>query len=96
MNEGGGDKLYRSDGTYDGTHIVKDIDNGPSNPNRLTNENGMLFFAADSADHSNELWKSDGTEEKTVLVKDINPSGGTSPDELINIFISPQMIVRME
>ncbi len=89
-SEGGGDELFKSDGTDAGTVMVANIDtSGGSNPNRLTDVEGILFFAADHNDYGNELWKSDGTENGTVLVKDINKPGpdstaGSSPDELVN------------
>jgi len=48
-----------------------------SNPFRLVNVNGTLFFTlyfvANDGAHVGELWKSDGTAAGTVLVKDILP-----------------------
>jgi len=72
---GGGGKLWKSDGTTNGTVMVKDIFTGI-----FTNVNGTLFFGADDGIHGSELWKSDGTPSGTVMVKDINPgsSGGFS------------------
>lgn len=35
------------------------------------NVNGILYFAATTADNGQELWKSDGTDAGTALVKDI-------------------------
>ena len=71
-------ELWKSDGTKDGTVMVRDLNAGnPGNPQSLTNVNGTLFFSAyDYGD--NELWKSDGTEAGTVMVKDINPQAGFS------------------
>src|SRR5262249_5413244 len=42
-----GRELWRTDGTEEGTVLVKDISPGPenSNPTSLTNVNGTLFFA---------------------------------------------------
>jgi ELWxxDGT repeat protein len=59
--------LWKSDGTEAGTVMVKDI----YYSGRLTNVNGMLYFAVNDHIHGNELWKSDGTEAGTVPVKDI-------------------------
>ncbi len=70
-----GRELWKSDGTAEGTVLVKNISPdqyysfGPSN---LTNVDGTLYFAADDGVHGQELWKSDGTEAGTVLVKDIS------------------------
>ena len=63
-----------SDGTAEGTVLVKDIN--PSrqfDPQPLTDVDGTLFFAASDPQHGRELWKSDGTAEGTVLVSDITP-----------------------
>ncbi len=76
-----GYELWKSDGTADGTTIVKDILLSPytngSNPFRFTDVNGTLFFMAhDTA--GTRLWKSDGTEAGTVAVSSRNfgPWGG--------------------
>ena len=71
-----GYELWKSDGTANGTIMVKDIftgnnQNGTPNssvPFSLTNVNGTLFFAASDANNGTELWKSDGTEAGTVIV----------------------------
>ena len=73
-------ELWISDGTSDGTHILKQINpsgNG-SNPNRLTDCDGILYFFAKHDMYGYEPWISDGTEEGTVLLKDINPGEGNS------------------
>jgi ELWxxDGT repeat protein len=77
-----GTELWKSDGTDDGTVMVKDIVPGSGDPNlsSLTNANGTLFFMANDNTHGYELWKSDGTDGGTVMVKDINPgSSGSYP-----------------
>src|SRR5262249_48897227 len=70
-----GDELWKSDGTEQGTVLVKDIYPGreSSDPTYLTNVNSTLFFTAFEPNTGYELWKSDGTEAGTVLVKDIYP-----------------------
>ena len=76
-----GQELWKTDGTRDGTVMVKDIDartysNGNgygSSPNGFTLFNDELYFSAYDADNGTELWKTDGTEDGTVLVKDIYP-----------------------
>ena len=76
-----GYELWRSDGTEQGTSLLKDIVPGVfmSDPLRsirhLTAVNDMLYFSTDDGVHGRELWRSDGTAEGTVLVKDINPGG---------------------
>jgi len=73
-----GVELWKSNGTKEGTVLVKDIVGGvgSSNPYHLTNVNGKLFFTAETAATGRELWKSDGTAAGTVLVKDIKPGTG--------------------
>ena len=71
-------ELWKSDGTSDGTILVKGVSSGAFA--NLINFNGTLFFTNDDGIHGTELWKSDGTVEGTVLVKDINPNQpGSSP-----------------
>ncbi|MBL0738496.1 T9SS type A sorting domain-containing protein [Flavobacterium sp. GN10] len=71
-----GRELWYSNGTKEGTFMIKDILPGPSSssPNNLININNTLYFTAYDAVHGNELWKSDGTEAGTVIVKDIDPN----------------------
>jgi ELWxxDGT repeat protein len=68
-----GEELWRTDGTPEGTRIVKDINpgGGDSHPDSLTVAGETLYFSANDGVHGPELWKSDGTETGTVLVKDI-------------------------
>jgi ELWxxDGT repeat protein len=68
-NDGYGIKLWKSDGTEQGTVIVKDTLDEMSN---FTEMNGTLYLSASGNDSRNELWKSDGTEVGTMMVKDIN------------------------
>lgn len=75
-NKNFGRELWYSDGTEDGTMMIKDIlpGNNSSNPNYLVNINNILYFTAKDAIHGRELWKSDGTESGTSIVKDIRPN----------------------
>jgi ELWxxDGT repeat protein len=74
-----GAEIWRSDGTSEGTVLLKDICPGScaSVPRFLVDGGGTLFFAANQPGSGFELWKSDGTEAGTVLVKDIisGPTG---------------------
>ena len=76
-----GTELWVSDGTTDGTQLVKDINpgssyGGGSYPSHLTEFNNKLYFTANDAENGTELWVSDGTSEGTQLVKDIFPGRG--------------------
>ena len=71
-----GSELWKTDGTEQGTVMVKDINpEGDSRPGQLTYNNGVLYFNADDGVHGRELWTSDGTENGTVIIKDVNPNG---------------------
>jgi ELWxxDGT repeat protein len=77
-----GYELWRTDGTEQGTRMVRDIapglnENGyarSSYPECLAAVGGRLYFNARATGDDSELWTSDGTEAGTVLVKDINRS----------------------
>ena len=58
--------LWKSDGTADGTVLLKKIPNNHPDGffKSLTHLNSTIFFTS-----SNELWKSDGTADGTVLVQ---------------------------
>jgi len=73
-------KLWRSDGTANGTFMVKDIAPG-SGDARIANMvalNEKVYFTASNSVSGNELWKSDGTAAGTVMVKDIVSGSGSS------------------
>jgi ELWxxDGT repeat protein len=73
-----GREVFRSDGTSEGTVILKDIAlRSSANPEDLTVCNGLLFFSADAA-HAmtgRELYVSDGTPNGTSMLKDVNRNG---------------------
>ncbi len=66
-----GRELWRTNGTYTGTVMVKDIAHGTasSSPNHLVAVGGTLYFLADDGTHGEQLWKSNGTAAGTVMVK---------------------------
>ena len=83
-----GFELWKSDGSNEGTVLVKDIGPGVNTapyliPQFLTNVHGTLFFIMNDGVHGLELWKSDGTEAGTVLVKDINPGSKSAFSHLL-------------
>lgn len=72
-----GKELWKTDGTEEGTKMVKDIGENENGSNKsgiiigsesgnFINVNGSLFFTIGTY-----LWKSDGTEGGTVMVKDL-------------------------
>jgi ELWxxDGT repeat protein len=77
-----GSELWITDGTLEGTRMVKDINPGfmGSEPAYLIKFNNELYFVANTLQFGNELWKSDGTTMGTVLVKDIYAGNGNGSD----------------
>ncbi len=75
-----GIELWATDGTDQGTALIKDIYTGAtsSSPSSFFVFNNILFFYAKTAANGNELWKSDGTPAGTALVKDIWPGSASS------------------
>jgi len=71
-----GAELWRTDGTPEGTEMVKDINPGTeqSYPSHFTPYNWKLYFTASDGDFGNHLWMTDGTEAGTVK---LDPSFAT-------------------
>lgn len=80
-----GKELWKTDGTANGTVMVKDINQFGNAittsefPYKITKTSQFLFFVANDGINGNQLWKSDGTPNGTVIVKNIN-----SPNDAIN------------
>ena len=74
-----GNELWYTDGTVEGTNLLKDITpNGSSKIENLNVLHGKLYFTL-SANNSAQLWVSDGTASGTLLIKD-----GTRLSELVS------------
>lgn len=79
-----GGELWKTDGTVDGTVMVKDIFPGPTGSlarNFVPFGDGILFQA--SGENGFELFVSDGTSAGTYELRDINP--GTSSSSIRNL-----------
>lgn len=73
-----GNELWVSDGTDEGTRLVKEVRVGDwgGQIEGLSDAGNKLFFSAIDGVHGRELWRSDGTEEGTFMVKDIVEGDG--------------------
>jgi len=83
-----GFELWRSDGTRNGTRLVKDIIPGELglHPRRMEAVGETLFFTGYDPDHGGEVWTSDGTATGTHLVVDLIPGPESSfPRELTSV-----------
>jgi ELWxxDGT repeat protein len=89
-------ELWESDGTTDGTRLLKNIDpavdmvNVFGKPNLYTPAGDIVFFAATTRETGTELWKTDGTTEGTTMVSDLclGPASSLSYDPQKSNFIS--------
>ena len=83
-----GEELWATDGTPDGTYMVKDIYEGISTSNILwlTRFNDKVIFSAtgDSQD-GQEIWISDGTADGTYMVANVNEWGDSEPRGLCQL-----------
>ena len=87
-----GQELWVTDGTTDGTKILKDINPGNNDSDLLNRESiqlgDLLLFSADDGVHGRELWVTDGTTDGTRLLKEIdtvNSGGSSSPKDFIQL-----------
>jgi MYXO-CTERM domain-containing protein len=87
-------ELWRTDGTQEGTALLKDLWPGPDSgirqdksPEVLTLEDqGLVLFAASDGESGEELWQTDGTPEGTLRVADLRPGpGGSVPRGLTRL-----------
>lgn len=82
-----GSELWKTDGTTEGTVLVKDILPGISSGFNincdLVDFNNTLFFIRGEWGEDLELWKSNGTESGTVIVKVLTPGNFIISDSYI-------------
>jgi ELWxxDGT repeat protein len=89
-------ELWESNGTADGTRLLKNIDPGVDmanvygKPNLYTPAGDIVFFAATTRETGTELWKTDGTPDGTIMVSDLcsGPESSLSYDPEKSNFIS--------
>lgn len=80
-NDGNGMEVWFSDGTEEGTKLLKDIKLvSGSNPSLFTTINNKVYFTADDGIHGIELWVTDGTSTGTVMIEITEGALGSSPN----------------
>lgn len=85
VDDGRGAALWRTDGTDDGTELVKDLKPYPCSGEfgAMAAVGDRLMLVARSPESDDELWISDGTAPGTWMVKDIFPGyTGSRPGSL--------------
>jgi len=76
-----GNELWISDGTWQGTRMLADINKplyASSDPTGFTECNGKLYFSANDGVSGTELWVTDGTDTGTRMLMDIYPGNKDS------------------
>jgi ELWxxDGT repeat protein len=89
-----GRELWRSDGTHEGTWLVKDIRTDgtlSSSPGELLFDSGQLYFTANDGHHGNELWVTDVSSEDPRLVVDLFP--GSAHSILYRLATTPRYVL---
>lgn len=83
--ESTGVELFVSDGTSEGTHLVRDFYEGPgSGLPEVYSIAGRAYVSAVSKEHGAELFKTDGTSEGTRLFVEVAPgTSGSWPSDLV-------------
>lgn len=81
-----GNELWKTDGTTEGTIMVKDINSSGggigTSAGKFVSINNILYFTGSSTPNENDgydLWRTDGTALGTYLVKDLNSSWSNLP-----------------
>ena len=86
-----GVELWISDGTEEGTHMIKDVN--PGTGDGVMSWGGIIlyedkyYFQGDNGVNGTELWVTDGTSEGTTMVKDIAQGAGSSSPSLLDVEI---------
>lgn len=80
-----GSELWKTDGTLQGTTLVKDINKGAgdSQAGSFVGVDNIFYFLANDGVHGRELWKTDGTGKGTKMVKDI--TAGSASSEIVSL-----------
>ncbi len=79
-----GTELWKSDGTTEGTVMIRDISPGAtsSSPKASRWSITYCYFSARTESQWPRLWRSNGTEGGTTLVRDVSPGAGSGLDDL--------------
>lgn len=77
--------MWRSDGTPEGTFLIKDIDPTGDGVPEYAIFGNRLFFAGQTVAEGSEPWITDGSPGNGQMVKDINPGPAGSDIEITEV-----------
>jgi ELWxxDGT repeat protein len=80
-----GSEPWLSDGTSNGTVMIKDVrpgSGGSSTDQFAAVSSRRFWFRANDGTNGSELWSSDGSTAGTAMVSDLHPTGDGFPDDL--------------
>lgn len=82
-----GAEIWTSDGTSEGTTLLKDLVAGPdgSGPVNLTRSGNRVFFSAAAVGGKRDLWITNGQSAGTSLVKDLEFPNSNGPEKLVDV-----------
>lgn len=89
-----GSELWRTDGTLEGTSLIKDLIPGSfsSFPKFFTQADNTIYFIASAENRENILWKTDGTSEGTIKVQGFGFSSNNIPTRVSEITAAKENI----
>jgi ELWxxDGT repeat protein len=87
LTNGEGRELWKTDGTTEGTSLVRDIRVGSSDSSisNITPFGDSIVFVANDGVSGSELWISDGTMDGTMLLVDLQVGTGSSSPASLTI-----------
>ena len=104
-----GEELWATDGTENGTYLVKEIrgedsngNNYGSNPNGFTVIGDTMYFIANDGEYGSEPWMTDGTANGTRMLKDIREEDsdgnnyGSSMGVILSAIAPSSHIINLE
>ncbi len=82
-----GAELWRSDGTTQGTYMIRDINPGTASSNIMdvTISGGKIFFSAVNEFYLQQIWVTDGTAQGTQQVIDLINFSASNPSYLTDV-----------
>ena len=83
-----GDELWITDGTEEGTELLKDINSGTggSSATNFTAVGDKVYFSANDGTNGSELWVTDGTNGGTIMLKDVFMGESSSNPSMLTNF----------